>query len=145
MKIFVIILNTILFLFTLLVMATDGPPVRAAYITFAIWTQITCILSAITILIIGAGTGLLHSQKNKNTVIEEKKLDIIRTITILFNVIELGFVIWAFIDQYPHPNEEGFIEYITLMVLTPILSMIVLFRCGLNKSWLGLLIKRNEV
>ncbi len=126
MKVFVIILNISLFLFTLMVLATDGPPVGAAYITLSIWTQLTRVLSIITIFIIGASYGWVGFHQKENILLEEKKIDVLRIVTVFFNVASLGFVIWAFIDQYPHPNEEGFIEYLTLMVLTPVLSSLVL-------------------
>jgi hypothetical protein len=127
MKILVIILNTILFLFTLLVMATDGTPVKAAYIVFAIWAQTTCVLNIITVLIIGTGYGWSQSSKKVKTPIEEKKIDVLRIVTVFFDVVALGFITWAFVDQYPHPNEEGFIEYLILMASTPLLSAITIW------------------
>jgi len=39
-----------------------------------------------------------------------------------------GFVCWALIDRYPHPNEPGLLEYTVLVLLTPILSAVTLLR-----------------
>jgi hypothetical protein len=46
------------------------------------------------------------------------------------NVVLLGFTGWAYVDQYPHPKEDGFVAFIVLMVLTPILSLAALVRGG---------------
>ena len=49
---------------------------------------------------------------------------------IVWNIVLLGFICWAFVDQYPHPQEEGFIAYVLIMVLTPILSIVALLFRG---------------
>ena len=46
------------------------------------------------------------------------------------NILLLGLVCWAVVDQYPHPEEEGVVAFTVLTVLTPILSAVVLFRTG---------------
>lgn len=43
---------------------------------------------------------------------------------IICNVVLIGFVCWALVDQYPHPHENGFTAYAVLIVLTPILSVV---------------------
>ncbi len=53
-----------------------------------------------------------------------------RITAMAFNMIHIGFVCWAFVDQYPHPEEDGFVAFLVMMVLTPILSLVVLFRGG---------------
>lgn len=46
------------------------------------------------------------------------------------NIVLLGFVCWAIADQYPHPEEDGLIAFTVLIVLTPILSVVAIFRSG---------------
>ena len=46
------------------------------------------------------------------------------------NLVLLGLVCWALIDQYPHPEEEGVIAFAVLTVLTPLPGAAVLFRTG---------------
>jgi hypothetical protein len=62
-----------------------------------------------------------------------------RTVAIICNIVFLAHFCWAFVDQYPHPEEEGFIAFTVLMVLTPILNVVVLFRskAGDGRSPLG--------
>jgi uncharacterized protein YhhL (DUF1145 family) len=43
------------------------------------------------------------------------------------NIVFFGFVCWALVDQYPHPEEDGVLTFTVLIVLTPILSLVVLF------------------
>jgi hypothetical protein len=50
---------------------------------------------------------------------------------------------WAVVDQYPHPEEDGVIAFTVLRVLTPILSLVVLFRYGAGNGWLSLPMTRN--
>jgi cytochrome bd-type quinol oxidase subunit 2 len=108
MKIVAVILNIVLFGFICLVSATDGPPQEASSIVFMIWWLLTLILSAVVISRSGASR-------------------IKRNVAIICNIVFLGFIGWAFVDQYPHPNEPGFIPFVILMVLTPILNLVVLF------------------
>jgi len=44
------------------------------------------------------------------------------------NVLLLALVGWALVDQYPHPSESGFIEYVIALVLGPFVSAVALFR-----------------
>lgn len=48
---------------------------------------------------------------------------IIKIVAIICDIVLIGFVCWALVDQYPHPKEGGFIAYAVLIVLTPILSV----------------------
>ena len=47
---------------------------------------------------------------------------------IVGNVVLLGFVCWAIISQYPHPEEPGVLEYTILAILAPILSVVAIVR-----------------
>jgi len=52
----------------------------------------------------------------------------IAAVVCICNIVSFGFACWAIIDQYPHPDESGVIALEVLMVLTPILSVVALFR-----------------
>jgi hypothetical protein len=53
-----------------------------------------------------------------------------RSVAAVCNVVLLGFVYWAFVDQYPHPEEDGLVAFVVVMMVTPILSLVVLLRGG---------------
>lgn len=108
MKIAAVICNIILFGFICLVLVSEGPSKEAIYTVFTIWWLLTLIISAVVISRSGASR-------------------IIRDVAIICNIVFLGFIGWALVDQYPHPNEPGFIPFVILMVLTPILNLVVLF------------------
>lgn len=150
MKIAAVICNIVLFLFTCFVLVTDGPPKGASYIVFTLWSQLTRILSAVVISRIGASDGWLGLRMKRKSSEEQKKTDdlsskitITRVVAIVFNIVSVGFVCWALVDQYPHPEEAGVIEFAVLMVLTPILSLVVLFCDSAGHGWLGLHRKRK--
>ena len=108
MKTLAIICNIVLLGFTCFVLATDGLPKEATYIVFTIWMFLTLILSA---AVISRG-GASH---------------VMRIAAIVSNVVLLGFICWSLVDQYPHPKEAGFIPYVILLLLTPILNLVVPF------------------
>jgi hypothetical protein len=148
MKISVINCNIILFLFTCLVLATDGLPTETIYIVFTLWTFLTLILNTVVISRILAGNFLLGLNKKEKVLEGSKQTDepsytdtTIRIMAIICNFIFLGFHGWAFVDQYPHPEENGFIVFVVLIVLTPILSLVVLISSGMNEGWLNLNLK----
>ena len=135
MKILAIICNIILFLFTCLVLVTDGPPTETIYIVFTLWTFLTLILNTVVISGIRAGNGWVGLNQKEKVLKEQKKTNkfsyvgtSLRIVAIFSNIIFLGIHSWAFVDQYPHPEEDGFIAFVVLIVLTPILSLVVLIR-----------------
>ena len=136
MKIVAIIFNLAMFLFTCLVLATDGMPKQASYVVFSLWVQLTRIFSPVAISLVGPGAGWIGSMKAK---------DLLILGAIVLNVVSLGYVCWAFVDQYPHPDEEGFIEFAVMMVVTPILSLVVLLRGRPAGGWLGYYLKKKTV
>jgi hypothetical protein len=116
MKIVALLWNIGLFLFTGFVLLTDGPPKGVAYIVFTVWLLLTLIFSAVVISRSGASDG----RSSMGTAIN--------IAAIICNIVFFGFVWWALVDQYPHPQEPGFIEFVVLMVLIPILNVVVLLR-----------------
>jgi hypothetical protein len=129
MRIVALICNIVLFGFTCLVLVVDGPPKGASYVVFTAWSLLTLILSAVVISRMGAIDGLSSTSTTP------------RIVATICNVVFLGFVCWALVDQYPHPEEDGVIAFTVLMVLTPILSLVALLRDGANDGWLGLHMK----
>jgi hypothetical protein len=145
MKIVAVICNIVLFGFTCLVLVVDGPPKGASYIVFTLWSLWTLVLSAVVISRSGASNGWLGLQMKRKALEEQKKTDdrssaspVMRIVAIVCNIVLLGFICWALVEQYPHPEEDGLIAFTVLMVVTPILSLVVLFRSGAGAGWLGL-------
>jgi uncharacterized membrane protein len=117
MKIAAIICNIVLFVFHCFVLLTDGFPREAGYIVFTLWSFFTMILSAV----------LIWRMRTNSSSPGQK----MRIVAIICNIIFLGFVCWALVDQYPHPKEGGLIAMVVLMFLTPILNVVVLLRNGI--------------
>ena len=135
MRIVALFCNIGLFLFTCFVLLTDGPPKETVYIILTMWALLTLILSAVVIIRVGASDGWLglhlkrKALEDKNSIDGRSSLGTVMNIAaIICNLVLFGLVCWSLVDQYPHPREAGFIEFATLMVLTPILNLVVLFR-----------------
>jgi hypothetical protein len=44
------------------------------------------------------------------------------------NMLWFGLACWIIMERYPsHPAEEGLIEYVVLMALTPLLSAVAIY------------------
>lgn len=109
MRILAIICNIVLFLFIGLVLATDGLPTETAYMVFTVWSFLTLILSA--------------------AVLSRRAPSLVTKIAAtVFNVVMLGHAGWALMDQYPHPREEGFVPFVILLLVTPVLNIVALWR-----------------
>jgi hypothetical protein len=109
MKIGAIICNIVLFGFTCLVLVTDGPAQETAYVVFGLLLLLVPILNAVVLFRPAIGA-------------------VMKIVAGVCNIALLGFACWAIVSQYPHPEEEGVVAYTVLVVLTPILSLAVLFR-----------------
>ena len=108
-----VLCNVVFVLFTCLVLADDGFPTAPAYIVF---TLLMLLVPAFTVLAIarsGAATGTA-----------------MKRVAGVANIVLLACIGLAIVDQYPHPAEPGFVPYVVLALLTPILSLAVLFRRG---------------
>ncbi len=103
MKIVAIACNIVLLGFTVLVSLTDGPAREAPYVVFGVLLILVPVLNVVTI-----------SRRRP------------RHVAIVANVVLLGYSVFALIDQLPHPQEAGFLEYAILVVLTPVLSALVI-------------------
>jgi hypothetical protein len=141
MKIIAIICNVILFGFICLVLITDGLPRDTIYIVINLWLILTLIFNFVVIFLSGANDGWLNLHMKRKSGEGQKKIDhltststIMRIVAIICNIVFIGFVCRAFVDQYPHPKEYGFIAFTVLMILTPILSLVVFFLI-INWRW----------
>lgn len=130
MRLVALICNILLFGFMCLVLITDGFPREIVYIVFTLLTPLILILNALVIFRSGMSHGWLGFQMKKRTLEELMKIDqlfstnaVIKIITIISNFILLGVSCWAFVSQYPHPKEEGFIVFTLLVFLTPVISI----------------------
>lgn len=113
MKPLVLVCNVLSLAFTLLVIATDGPATEAIYIVF---TVLLILIPIFTLLALA-----------RPRTFPARATTILRLAAVC-NLVLLAFVCWALLDQHPHPNEPGYVPYAALMIVTPILSAVVLFR-----------------
>lgn len=134
MKFMAVICNIVLFGFTCMVLVTDGPPERTAYVVFTVWSLLTLVLSAVAISCGGTGVGRRGPHMKKGASGEHKEIGdasftvrVMRIAAIICNVVFFGFVCWALVDQYPHPKEDGLVAFVVLMISTPILNLAALF------------------
>jgi len=111
MKIAAIVCNAVLFGFTCLVLATDGPPRGAPYIVLTLLLLLVPLFSSLVLLRFPGNT-------------------IMWFMALAGNIALLGFSLWAIVSQWPHPEEEGVVAYMILIVLAPLLSLAALFRAG---------------
>ena len=114
MKIIAIICNLVLVGFTCFVIATDGFPREATHVVRALLVLLIPILSLLVISWSSVGTAM-------------------KIAAVICNAVLIGFVFWALVEQYPHPKESGFIAYVVLLMLTPILNVAALLRSGARK------------
>ncbi len=126
MKIVAVICNIVLLAFTCVVLVVDGPATEAAYLVFTLWLLFTLIFNAVVISRRSPSPPALIA-------------------AMVCNVVLLGFTSWAFVDQYPHPDEEGLVAFTVLIFMTPILILAALLRSGSGQSWLRLHLKGKSL
>ncbi len=131
MKTLVVLCNIVLFVFTCLVLVTDGPSDEMAYIIFTLLLLLIPILTVFAIVRRGSGTpggpegGVLSKAQARMGLLSADRTPLENTAGIC-NLVLLGFVCWALVDQYPHPAEEGLVAFVVVTLLTPLLSAVVL-------------------
>jgi len=127
--------NVVLLLFSLFVLATDGLPEQAAYVALTLLLLLVPTFTVFALVRRGAGgSGPLlpgagetrQSQPATDAVLSGTA--VLARAAVVANLVLLAAVCWALVDQYPHPEEEGFVAYAVLTVLTPVLSAIVVAR-----------------
>ena len=114
MKTLAVLCNVVLFTFTGFVLATDGAPTKPAYIFLGLVLLMTPIVTVFALERHTAGDGA-------------------RRAAVACNVVLLAFVCWALVDQYPHPSDPGFIEFVVVTAVTPLLSAVALRRSKLTR------------
>jgi hypothetical protein len=118
-----VVFNVILVGFTLLVMATDGTSREAPYVVFACLLLVVPTVSAALLVRMG-----LHRPDPASEV--SPAMRGASQIGALCNLPLLAFACWAIYDQHPHPDETGFLAYVGVVLVTPILSMVTLLAGG---------------
>jgi len=113
MKALTVLCNVLLACFTCFVVVTDGVPTEFVYVVFSLLLVVIPVFT-VWALVRRPPAGEAHSN--------------VRLVTAVCNIVLLGLICWAFIDQYPHPSDPGFVPFVALAVLTPILSVITLLR-----------------
>ena len=135
MKIGVVICNILLLGFTCLVALIEGAPKGACYIVFTLLLVLIPILNVV-VLARSRKSGSQVNDDVKGRMLEEQsKISSGSSVStpmtrmaIIGNIVLLGFVCWAVINQYPHPEEPGVLEYTILAILAPILSVVAIVR-----------------
>lgn len=152
MKILAAICNVVSFGFTCLVLVTDGPPKEAVYIFFSLLHLLTPLLTLVVIFRSGTSDGWLGFQMTKKGLKEQRTIEnpssmstTMNIVAIICNIALLGFICWALASQPPHPEEEGFVAFVLVSVLTPILSVVAILHSGASDGWLGLHMKRKAL
>jgi hypothetical protein len=106
MRIVAVVCNVAFWAFLCLVMVTDGPPKG----TDILWAVIPFVMLIFNVLVIR----VLASPGR-----------VLRIVALVGNVVWCGIAAWMIIARYPsHPAEEGLIEYVALMALTPLVSLV---------------------
>ncbi len=109
MRTVVMLLNVVFLAFTCLVMLTDGFAAEPVYVVFSL------LLVAVPLFTLtAAGKGVARRAAGFS------------------NIVLAACILWAWIDQYPHPSEAGFVPYVVVAALTPLLSAGFLFFGGRN-------------
>lgn len=136
MKLLAFICNVALFGFTCLVILTDGMSREAVYIVLTLLLLLVPVLNLVVIMrnrSIMKGPvfqGKKKTSEEKNSMLSPFSISpALKIAVVICNVVLLGFCVWAFMEQYPHPKEHGYIAYLLVVGLTPVLSSVaILFR-----------------
>lgn len=133
MNLVTFISNIILFVFTCLVLLTDGISKEPAYIILTLLMLLVPILNVVVNIHNSKNNGWLNFLIIRKTIEEKRNIDkifsksaIMKILTITGNVVLFGFMIWAFVSTYPHPKEDGFIPYVVISFLTPVLNLVTI-------------------
>ena len=131
------ILNAALFAFTCFILMTEGLPKDMAYFLFTLLLLMVPLLN-ITLIFWGARMkgwfsftwkGNIH-EGSDNFPVEITSGKILKTVAVVLNVALLLLSVLAWLDQYPHPNEDGLFIYILFLLVTPVISLLVIVRNG---------------
>jgi hypothetical protein len=116
-----VLCNVVLAAATCLVLATEGAPKDAIYVVFTLLLMLIPLFTVFVLLRSRAeGTRPRPAGKAGSTTLGH--------VAVFANIVLLALICLAIVDQYPHPDEPGFLAFVALTVLTPILSALVLLR-----------------
>ncbi len=118
-----VVCNVLLVAFTCFVLATDGVAREVPYIVFGFLLLAVPTLSAA--LLVQRALRPTESTPGVSPAMRRA-----RQVGVLCNVWLLGTACWAIYDQYPHPDEPGFLAYVAVVLLAPILSIVALLAGG---------------
>jgi len=109
MKTIAVICNVVFWGFFCMVMVTDGPPQGADII----WSLLLFLIPILNVVVIR----VLSSPSR-----------VAKLAALVGNIIWLGLACWRIVDTLPsHPKEEGLIEFVVLLALTPLLSGVAIY------------------
>jgi len=118
MRIIAIVLNVIMVLFTLMVFVTDGLATKPLYLLFSILLVLVPVIN----IVVFAG------RRKPSPAGEAAPALRARNPVIIANLVLVAAVIWVLIQQGPHPQEPGYVEYVILLFLAPIFSLLTILR-----------------
>jgi len=133
MKLLTVVFNIVLVVFTCLVLITDGLTKEVGYILLTLLLLFVPIFNLIIIFSSRANNDWLDFHLKRKAAEGRIKTDdtsirrpVLKIIAIICNIVLLGFSVWAFASQYPHPKESGFILFAVIVFITPVLSLVTL-------------------
>lgn len=129
MKIVAVVCNVILFVITCFIVLTEGIPRQAPYLILTLLPLLVPILSLVVLL---RGGMTREGQRTRDDPSSGSTL--INRVAVFCNLVFAAFSCWAATAQYPYPEGNSVIPFALLMVFTPILSSVVLFRGGKGKG-----------
>lgn len=114
-----VVCNVVLVAFTCFVLATDGASREVPYMVLGVLLLAVPTLSAALLLQqpfrhIDGTPGASPAMRRASQ------------FGVLCNVCLLVTACWAIYDQYPHPNERGYLPYVAVVLLAPTLSIVAL-------------------
>jgi hypothetical protein len=135
MRIAVMVLNLVAFLFTSLILMGDGPLNPGADTIFAALSLLNRVFSILMILLTKDGGQWLGFYGRAKALLELKSINrsalminVMVTLTMVCNIVVFGFVCLHLAEQYNHPEESGVIVQAVFMMLIPIINVLVLSR-----------------
>jgi hypothetical protein len=131
------LLNLALFVYTCFILRPEGLPKDVAYFLFTLFLLLVPLLN-ITMIYLGVRRKGWFSFNWKGKVSEEPgnfqeentSGRIMKTFAIISNVALLLLSVLAYLDQYPHPEEDGLVLFILSLWVTPVISILVIWRNG---------------
>ncbi len=109
MKILTVICNVVFWGFLCVVTLTDGPPKGADII----WSVVPFLMPMLNVAVVR----VLSSPSR-----------VLKHVAMVGNIVWLGLASWRIIqDLSSHPKEEGLLEFVVLLALTPLLSAVAIY------------------